>query len=67
MVAGLLLFCVNIYARAFWQWDALRALVPWGGTSWILAWLCLALGALVAFRAPARSQHQQPGPAGARD
>lgn len=45
MVAGLLLFSVNIYARAFWQWDALRALVPWGGTSWILAWLCLAVGA----------------------
>lgn len=49
MVAGLLLFSFNIYARAFWQWDALRALVPWGGSSWIAAWLCLALG---AWRAP---------------
>lgn len=45
MVAGLLLFSVNIYARAFWQWDTLRALVPWGGTSWMLAWLLLAIGA----------------------
>ena len=45
MVAGLVLFSFNIYARAFWQWDALRALVPWGGTSWLLAWLCLAVGA----------------------
>ena len=45
MVAGLLLFSLNIYARAFWQWDTLRALVPWGGASWIAAWLCLAAGA----------------------
>ena len=45
MLAGLLLFSLNIYVRSFWQWDAWRALVPWGGTSWIAAWLCLAIGA----------------------
>ena len=50
MVAGLLFFSLNIYARAFWQWDTLRALVPWGGASWMLAWVCLAVG---AWRAPA--------------
>ena len=46
MLAGLLMFSLNIYARSFWQWDTLRALVPWGGSSWILAWLMLAFGAL---------------------
>jgi uncharacterized membrane protein YgdD (TMEM256/DUF423 family) len=50
MVAGMLLFSLNIYARAFWQWDHLRSLVPWGGTCWILAWLSLAVG---AWRMPA--------------
>lgn len=53
MVAGLLLFSLNIYARAFWQWDALRTLVPWGGSSFMLGWLCLAVG---AWRAPVASR-----------
>lgn len=44
MVVGLLLFSFNIYIRAFWHWDGLRAAVPWGGASWIVAWLCLAIG-----------------------
>lgn len=57
MVLGLLLFSFNIYARAFWQWDLLRAFVPWGGASWIGAWLCLALG---AWRAPAASSQGRP-------
>jgi uncharacterized membrane protein YgdD (TMEM256/DUF423 family) len=46
MLAGTVLFSFNLYARAWWQFDALRALVPWGGSCWILAWLCLACGAL---------------------
>jgi len=44
MLVGLLLFSFNLYARHVLAWDALRALVPWGGTAWILAWLALAVG-----------------------
>ena len=44
MLVGLLLFSFNLYARHVLGWDALRALVPWGGMAWILAWLTLALG-----------------------
>ena len=46
MLAGLLLFCLNIDARLLWGWDAARALVPSGGTAFMLAWLALALGAV---------------------
>jgi hypothetical protein len=41
---GLFLFSFNLYARHVLGWDALRALVPWGGVAWILAWLVLAVG-----------------------
>ena len=44
MVLGLFLFSFNLYARHVLGWDALRALVPWGGVAWILAWLVLAMG-----------------------
>ena len=44
MVAGLFLFSFNLYARHVLAWDTLRALVPWGGAAWILAWLALAVG-----------------------
>ncbi len=44
MLVGLVLFSFNLYARHVWAWDALRALVPWGGAAWILAWLVLAMG-----------------------
>jgi uncharacterized membrane protein YgdD (TMEM256/DUF423 family) len=40
----LFLFSFNLYARHVLGWDALRALVPWGGAAWILAWLVLAMG-----------------------
>ena len=46
MLAGLLLFCLNIDARILWGWDAARALVPVGGSAFMLAWLLLAVGAL---------------------
>jgi len=46
MLAGLLLFCLNIDARILWGWDAARALVPAGGSAFILAWLVLAVGVL---------------------
>lgn len=44
MLVGLVLFSFNLYARHVLGWDALRALVPWGGAAWILAWLVLAMG-----------------------
>ena len=44
MLVGLFLFSFNLYARHVLAWDALRALVPWGGAAWILAWLVLLVG-----------------------
>ena len=44
MLAGLLLFSFNLYARHVLGFDAFRAWVPWGGGAWLLAWLCLTLG-----------------------
>jgi uncharacterized membrane protein YgdD (TMEM256/DUF423 family) len=46
MLLGLLLFCANIDARILWGWDAARALVPVGGSAFILAWLTLAASLL---------------------
>lgn len=44
MLVGLLSFSFNLYARHVFGWDVMRALVPWGGVAWILAWLVLAMG-----------------------
>ena len=44
--AGIVLFSFNIYARGLAGFDALRALAPWGGTAFILGWLCLAVEAM---------------------
>ncbi|PIT74935.1 DUF423 domain-containing protein [Limnohabitans sp. G3-2] len=44
MLAGLLLFSLNIYARHVFGVDTFRAAVPWGGGAWILAWLLAAVG-----------------------
>ena len=46
MLAGQLLFCLNIDARIMWGWDAARALVPAGGSAFILAWLAFAAGVI---------------------
>lgn len=46
MLVGMLLFCLNIHVRILWGWDAARALVPAGGSAFILAWLALAVGVL---------------------
>ena len=40
---GCLLFSINILVRAWHDIQAFRALVPWGGTSFILGWLAFAL------------------------
>jgi len=47
MLLGILLFCLNIDARILWGWDAARALVPAGGSAFILGWLALAVGVLL--------------------
>jgi uncharacterized membrane protein YgdD (TMEM256/DUF423 family) len=44
MLAGMVLFSLNIYTRHLLGWEVGRALVPWGGGSWIAAWLALAMG-----------------------
>ena len=49
MLTGMLLFSLNIYARHLLGFDALRALVPWGGGSWIAAWFALAFGLMRKF------------------
>ena len=46
MLAGLLLFCLNIELRLLSGWDAARAWVPAGGSAFMLAWLLLAVGVL---------------------
>jgi uncharacterized membrane protein YgdD (TMEM256/DUF423 family) len=40
---GCLLFSINILLRAWHDIHTFRALVPWGGTSFILGWLAFAL------------------------
>ncbi len=50
MLAGMLLFCLNIDARVLWGWDAARALVPAGGSAFMLAWLAFAVGVLLPER-----------------
>ena len=43
---GCLLFSINILVRAWYDVQTFRALVPWGGTSFILGWLALTLAYL---------------------
>ena len=40
---GCLMFSVNVLLRAWHDIQTFRALVPWGGTSFILGWLAFAL------------------------
>ena len=42
-VIGCLLFSINILLRAWHDIQIFKALVPWGGTSFILGWLAFAL------------------------
>ena len=47
---GVLLFSGLIYLRTFTGIEALRPLVPWGGTCLMLAWLALGVGGFQAAR-----------------
>jgi uncharacterized membrane protein YgdD (TMEM256/DUF423 family) len=44
LLVGMVFFSFNIYARQLMGLDAFRALVPWGGGAWIVAWLVAAIG-----------------------
>lgn len=39
--AGIVLFSINIDLRLLLDWQAGRALVPWGGSAFMLGWLCM--------------------------
>ncbi len=47
---GVLLFSGLIYLRTFTGIETFRPLVPWGGTSLMLAWLALGVGGFKAAR-----------------
>ena len=42
---GTVLFSFNLYARALWDFQALRPLVPAGGSCFMGGWVLVALGA----------------------
>lgn len=42
MVAGLVFFCGSLYTQALWDWKPFAFSAPFGGSSFILAWLVLA-------------------------
>jgi uncharacterized membrane protein YgdD (TMEM256/DUF423 family) len=44
LLMGMVFFSFNIYVRHLLDFDAFRALVPWGGGAWILAWFVAAIG-----------------------
>ena len=46
LALGVLLFSGLIYLRTFTGIEALRPLVPWGGTSLMLGWLAIGVAAL---------------------
>lgn len=50
LTLGLALFCFNLYARALWDFQALRAFVPAGGMCFMAGWLLVALGAWRSMR-----------------
>ena len=51
-VIGCLLFSINILLRAWHDIQTFKALVPWGGTSFILGWLVLVLAYLRKVKPP---------------
>jgi uncharacterized membrane protein YgdD (TMEM256/DUF423 family) len=51
MIVGTLLFSGNLYLRSLADFHALHVVTPWGGMSFILGWIALAVGALTS---PAR-------------
>jgi uncharacterized membrane protein YgdD (TMEM256/DUF423 family) len=46
LLAGIVLFCGNLYLRSLAGIHVLHAVTPFGGAAFILAWLAFAVGAL---------------------
>jgi uncharacterized membrane protein YgdD (TMEM256/DUF423 family) len=55
-VMGCLLFSINILLRAWHDIQTFKALVPWGGTSFILGWLAMVLAYLRKVKLPQASE-----------
>ena len=55
-LAGCLFFSINILLRAWHDIQTFRALVPWGGTSFILGWLAFALAYVRRVKPPQASE-----------
>ena len=53
---GCLFFSINILLRAWHDIQTFRALVPWGGTSFILGWLAFALAYVRKIKQPPASE-----------
>lgn len=51
MTAGILVFSILIYAGVLGAPEALGQIVPTGGTMFMLSWVSLAIGVLIAKRA----------------
>ena len=55
-IIGCLFFSVNILLRAWYDIQTFRALVPWGGTSFILGWLAFSLAYVRKLKQPQASE-----------
>lgn len=55
-ILGCLFFSINILLRAWHDIQAFKSLVPWGGTSFILGWLALALAYVRKVKPPQVSE-----------
>jgi len=53
---GIVLFSFNILLRAWHDVHTFKALVPWGGTSFILGWLALGLAYFRKIKPPQASE-----------
>jgi uncharacterized membrane protein YgdD (TMEM256/DUF423 family) len=51
-ILGCLFFSINILLRAWHDIQTFKALVPWGGTSFILGWLAFALAFVRKIKPP---------------
>jgi len=55
-MVGIVLFSFNILVRAWHDVQTFKALVPWGGTIFILGWLALGLAYVRKIKPPQASE-----------
>lgn len=48
MFLGVVLFCGSLYLSTFFAWHAVEIVTPFGGSSFILAWLLYFIGILLS-------------------